>query len=126
MARCDVLGGSVDADFLLPVAVMTASIAPLSSEAALEAVVMQERGDTVLDKSDADGLFLTRYDSAPPDRSFNPDHWRGVMRIGDHMIRLSLYSAADAPALGPYGRVLVEESLRFTRAASGDGAARVQ
>lgn len=118
MARCDVLGAELTSQIAVPLAIMTASVAPISSDTEFQAVVLQDRTQRVLDRYDVDGMYLTRFSDTPPDETLSRDFWRGVTRIGDTMVSIGLYSSVNAPALGPYGRVMLEESLTFTRQAS--------
>ncbi|NRB03484.1 MAG: hypothetical protein HRU30_09485 [Rhodobacteraceae bacterium] len=123
MARCDVLGGDSQSSNAAPLAILTASVVPVADDTTLTETVAAERKDRVLDISDDDGLFLTRLKSDPPSDAFRNDFWRGSANVGVYVLRLGAYSAKGAPVLGPYGRVLLEESLTFTRAASQTSAA---
>ncbi len=115
MARCDRLGGNPDGSAFEPLALLTATILDKGDASALSEKDVLPDGFKVIDRLNGARSLVLRVDGPPPSQNLNRDHWRGATQVGAYVVGISVYTPADEPPLGPYGRVLLNQSLAATR-----------
>lgn len=119
MARCDVLGvpqAAADA----PLAFITVSIQPASTNAALPAVEHLAAASGLSNVSDPrakEGQLTFRAKGVAPIDGVSDTHWRGTIRIGGQIMGVALYGPANGRAVSGEGRSIV--SSLMSRSQSG-------
>ncbi|MEO1362314.1 MAG: hypothetical protein AAFU86_00890 [Pseudomonadota bacterium] len=113
MARCDTLGstGADDA----PLALITVTTVPSTTDAALTGDALGTQSETVLDREDRSGLTLIRVRGTPPSPELRETYWRAAGRVGDQIIGLALYEAQDGAPLGALAPRLLEQTMQRTQ-----------
>ena len=120
VARCDKVGvpGAYDDQ---PVALITATLAPRSAEAATPkaAELAASSGpDQVLSQQQNGSLALVRLRTAEPLEGTASTHWRGAFLAGNRLVGLGLYAPEGSAALGAKGGQLLSAIAQATQRAS--------
>ena len=113
MARCDTLGstGADDA----PLALITVTTVPSTTDAALTGDALGAQSETVLDREDRSGLTLIRVRGTPPSPALRETYWRAASRVGTEIVGLAIYEAEDGAPLGPQAPRLLQEAMQRTQ-----------
>lgn len=105
MARCDMLGGDGGAG--LPAAIITATAVTANADG----VTPDFADETVLARRDAPILSMVQVRGEAPISQAHDVFWRGTGRIGDQIIGLAVYQAADGTDLGPLAPELLVRTM---------------
>ncbi|MEX0371032.1 MAG: hypothetical protein AB3N09_10395 [Tateyamaria sp.] len=123
MARCDTLGAPVLTD--APLAVITATTIAAQTDAAIDPARLEAGTETVLVRSDAGALSLVQVQGRPPSPEMRNTYWRAAGRVGNQVLGLALYQAADRPDLGDAAMALLVETMqRTSQQTEADAATR--
>lgn len=118
MARCDRLGEEDANATAEPVALITATLTPAGEDVTLDAADIVPAGFDVVDRLQRDTRVVVRVVGTPPEKSFHKDHWRGAAEVNGYVLGLALYTDAEMPPLGPYGRLMLDQSLSASQTQS--------
>ncbi|WP_415919139.1 hypothetical protein [Tateyamaria sp. SN6-1] len=116
MARCDTLGARVPED--APLALITVTTVIGTPGGTVSADALGAASETVLERSDADGVTLIRVQGTPPSPDLRDTYWRGATKIGGEVVGMALYEAQSGNALGPRAPRLLQQTLQRTQAQS--------
>lgn len=123
IARCDVLGAPLPAD--KPLAIITATTLAMPADTAIDPDDLRADAETVLTRSETDDLSMVQVQGTPPSPDMRDTYWRGAGRVGEQVLGLALYQAADTPDLGDTALELLVETMERTSAQTqADAAAR--
>lgn len=113
MARCDTLGarGADDA----PLALITATIVPSTTDAAITADALGTATETVLEREDRDGLTLVRVRGTPPSPELRATYWRAAGRVAGQIVGLAIYEAENGVPLGPRAPRILAQTMQRTQ-----------
>lgn len=123
MARCDTLGGT--SSFGAPLAIITAASVSQSVTNRTDAA-FGTQGETILARRQSGDLTLIKVKGAPPSPDLKDEFWRAIGRIGDQLVGLAIYEAADGEALGDDAPDLLAQTMRRTQAQTTQQARVVQ
>ncbi|WP_415404867.1 hypothetical protein [Tateyamaria sp. SN3-11] len=111
MARCDTLGG--DASGGAPLALITATTAP--AVGGVRADDLGNGQETVLSRSDTDTLSLIQVRGTPPNARLRDVYWRAAGRVGDQVVGLAIYEAAQGANLGTLAPDMLKQTMQRTQ-----------
>lgn len=123
MARCDTLGALALAD--APLAVITATTVAPQADVAIDPAALQANTETIVSRSDDGALSFVQVQGKPPSPDMHDTYWRAAGRVGNQILGLALYQAANSPDLGDTALALLVETMERTNQQTlADAAAR--
>jgi len=120
MARCDTLGGT--ATYGAPLAVITAATVASATSAAAGG----SQNETILSRRQLETVTLLRVKGKPPSPNMRDEFWRAVGLVGDQVIGLAIYEAANGADLGELAPELLVQTMHRTREQTTAAAAARQ
>ncbi|MEP4195101.1 MAG: hypothetical protein ABJL99_05615 [Aliishimia sp.] len=118
LARCDSLGGRGGAQDA-PLGLITVSVAQALEgvDTAVAASRLAPEGSAVLATQGEDGLTVLHLSGDTPQGS-DPQHWRGLIQIGTHVMALGAYGPAEGRMARSDGGALLASLAQRTHDAS--------
>ena len=114
MARCDTLGSKTT--FGAPLAIITAATVSQAAANGGANAGFGPEGETVLVRRQTETMTLLKVRGTPPGPEMRGEFWRAIGPVGDQLVGLAIYEAADDAELGERAADLLARTLRRTRA----------
>ena len=116
LARCDVL--SDDGLSAAPLAIITVSLSDADNQTQLPSAEQTAAAWGLSDVQrtrSRDNSVVFQAEGPTPSAAFHASQWRGTAMVGDHMMGVALYGAADRPPIGPEGGAILTDLIQATK-----------